>query len=606
MKPGRTVRITLNNRLEDDLNKTDCTNHQNIPNCFNGTNLHAHGLWISPSGNSDNVLLEIKPGAGFQYEYNVPADHPAGTFWYHPHIHGSTAVQVASGMAGALIIQGERPPLVDERGLLVRPGDIDVLLKPFKKDDAPEVMLFQQIPYGCFDSANKLKQYPPETQGGSGRWKCEAGDTGEVKDFGTQLGAGKWKSAGRYTSVNGSVHFKADMEAGHVYRWRLIDAGIHEPIGLRITKVKAGTEIPQKYSRGMGPDEEEKLVKDCEASKEVVSQFEIASDGLTREKIERRDRTMLQPGYRSDVLFAFPSEGTYCVYDAAARTDPPTGPVPEAKEGPKLLGLVTVKGGMPFSQDQGAFIKNKLITAAMTAFEKPIQTKVIADLQGLKTAMFAPHKPFSGRDLNDMDENKCVKKNGRATTNKEWMTLKESQCVSFYVGANPTKDPQELKDRPVVFQINGQAFDSSNLPRTLQLGYKQKWVLSSSAGDHPFHIHVNPFQIVKILKKNGDTDVYEEIPDVEAYYKQNKNDKTKAMTEAAYYNYVGMKGAWKDTIFVMAGYKIIVATQYRRYIGDFVFHCHLLDHEDQGMMESVSIVLPDAEGNPVPSAHAGH
>ena len=65
---------------------------------------------MNPAGNGDNVLLSINPGVSFQYEYNNAPDHPAGTFWYHPHRHGSTALQVSSGMAGALIVRGDRPP----------------------------------------------------------------------------------------------------------------------------------------------------------------------------------------------------------------------------------------------------------------------------------------------------------------------------------------------------------------------------------------------------------------------------------------------------------------------------------------------------------------
>lgn len=42
------------------------------------------------------VLLRIAPGVEFQYEYNIPAYHPAGTYWYPPHLHGSTALQVSS------------------------------------------------------------------------------------------------------------------------------------------------------------------------------------------------------------------------------------------------------------------------------------------------------------------------------------------------------------------------------------------------------------------------------------------------------------------------------------------------------------------------------
>ncbi len=89
--PGETIRITLNNRLPSDPSCIKETKQVNVPHCFNGTNLHTHGLWVNPSGNGDNVLISVNPGVSFQYEYKVPTDHPAGTFWYHTHRHGSTA-----------------------------------------------------------------------------------------------------------------------------------------------------------------------------------------------------------------------------------------------------------------------------------------------------------------------------------------------------------------------------------------------------------------------------------------------------------------------------------------------------------------------------------
>jgi FtsP/CotA-like multicopper oxidase with cupredoxin domain len=126
LNPSETVRITLINKLPDDACVAPQDTH-NIPNCFNVTNLHGHGLHVSPVGNGDNVLLEIGPGQSFQYEYNIAADHPAGTYWYHAHRHGSTALQVSSGMAGALVINGNRKPELMPSGALL-PGDIDTLL----------------------------------------------------------------------------------------------------------------------------------------------------------------------------------------------------------------------------------------------------------------------------------------------------------------------------------------------------------------------------------------------------------------------------------------------------------------------------------------------
>ena len=74
--PGETVRMTLNNRLPVDPDCRYWTEGVNKPHCFNGTNMHTHGLWVNPSGNGDNLLISINPGVSFEYEYNIPLDHP--------------------------------------------------------------------------------------------------------------------------------------------------------------------------------------------------------------------------------------------------------------------------------------------------------------------------------------------------------------------------------------------------------------------------------------------------------------------------------------------------------------------------------------------------
>ena len=65
---------------------------------------------------------------------HIPKDHPAGTFWYHAHKHGSTAAQVSSGVAGALII--DRDDNVT---------NLDSI--PEIRAAAQEIMVLQQIPY---------------------------------------------------------------------------------------------------------------------------------------------------------------------------------------------------------------------------------------------------------------------------------------------------------------------------------------------------------------------------------------------------------------------------------------------------------------------------
>jgi FtsP/CotA-like multicopper oxidase with cupredoxin domain len=67
-----------------------------------GTNLHTHGLHVSPAGNSDNVLLDILPGETFDYEFAIPRDGTSGLYipgfyWYHPTCMATRPSRPAAG-----------------------------------------------------------------------------------------------------------------------------------------------------------------------------------------------------------------------------------------------------------------------------------------------------------------------------------------------------------------------------------------------------------------------------------------------------------------------------------------------------------------------------
>src|SRR5262245_25032737 len=68
------------------------------------TNLHTHGLHVSPLGNSDDILLHIDPGESNHYQIRIPANHPQGLYWYHPHDHGFVNDQISLGLSGLLVI----------------------------------------------------------------------------------------------------------------------------------------------------------------------------------------------------------------------------------------------------------------------------------------------------------------------------------------------------------------------------------------------------------------------------------------------------------------------------------------------------------------------
>jgi FtsP/CotA-like multicopper oxidase with cupredoxin domain len=97
MYPGPTLEVR-----SGELLKVDLVNDTREP-----TNLHTHGFHVSSLAPSDDVLFAIAPGHRFQYQYDLPADHPAGTYWYHAHDHPLTDEQVGLGLFGAVIIRGE-------------------------------------------------------------------------------------------------------------------------------------------------------------------------------------------------------------------------------------------------------------------------------------------------------------------------------------------------------------------------------------------------------------------------------------------------------------------------------------------------------------------
>ena len=90
------------------------------------TNLHVHGLHVSPQGAGDNVFVTVDPGGSFDYEYRLPADHPPGVYWYHPHLHGLVAEQIFGGLFGAIVVEDTEPiAAAIERVLLVSDTELD-------------------------------------------------------------------------------------------------------------------------------------------------------------------------------------------------------------------------------------------------------------------------------------------------------------------------------------------------------------------------------------------------------------------------------------------------------------------------------------------------
>ena len=174
MRPGDTLKVRLINDLPPNRDTPPAFVDQ--PHQFNMTNFHFHGGHVSPSGISDNVLRAMQPGQSYDIEITLPDDHTAGTYWYHPHRHGAADIQIASGMAGLIVIAGDF-------------------------DDVPEIAAARDrvmvLGEAVFDAYGTIESFDVV-------WR---------------------ETAARFLTVNGQRAPRIDMRPGEVQRWRLLHAG---------------------------------------------------------------------------------------------------------------------------------------------------------------------------------------------------------------------------------------------------------------------------------------------------------------------------------------------------------------------------------------------
>jgi FtsP/CotA-like multicopper oxidase with cupredoxin domain len=508
VKPGETIKIHMANAFppEKERRKTKHVDYSancsfelgvpdpesghdiNEPHGFNTTNLHTHGLHVSPEGCSDNVLRVMHPkekpdglSPSYEVEVKLPFEHPSGTDWYHPHLHGATALQVSGGMSGAILVEG---------------GGLDTI--PEIAEAEQKIFLFQQISYN---------------------------QRGEIEDY-KDIDLGRWQQIGRFITINGQIAPVIKMQPGEVQRWRFIHGGLRETI--RATLVTQ--ESYESYHNYLEAQASGTALGNA-PELEITPLHEIAVDGIAIGKMDSWDTVQLEPGYRSDVLVKadFLPQGTdsqeYLLIDRATPANQSLFGVPEPS---RILAKIVVSG--------------------------PTKAMSLPDDFYFKAVKLADVPP----DITD-EEVQCCQQ------------LNFSIVQSFNMGPTPRTTigsaPNLAQPRAsFLFMVNNDVFgynitadQTEFLPdRVVTLGTADEWILQtderSLAPTHPFHIHINPFQHVRI----GPDGQPEKI--------------------------------WRDTVLVTRDKQERIRTRYTDFPGSFVLHCHILDHEDQGMMELIRIV----------------
>jgi FtsP/CotA-like multicopper oxidase with cupredoxin domain len=237
--------------------------------------------------------------------------------------------------------------------------------------------------------------------------------------------------------------------------------------------------------------------------------------------------------------------------------------------GVRLLGFVKVAPDQDNVQ-RGTVIE-QLVDSAKRTMPADVRDEVIADLNnGLTLNRFTPHKSIAASELSGGQQ----------------LTFDIQGAVPQFMVANQLVGSAGYNPQP---------YDPGRTDRKLTLGTAEEWKLTSNGVGHPFHIHVNPFEIVSIVNNNTGVDV--SIPG---------GTDAPAPGLPSDPQYVGLKGVWKDTLWIKPNYTVTIRTRYERYIGEFVLHCHILDHEDRGMMQNVAIVLPGQNAASVNAAPVGH
>ena len=491
-RPGQTLDITLRNNLtafdSSDWDKA----RENVPHELNTTNLHLHGLEIvphlfDPVGTSDPKakMIAIEPEGGrYRYEFQIAEDQPPGLFWYHPHKHGSTAVQAVSGMAGAIIVRGDIdlvPEIRDAREFVLAISDIGL----FPSDDSADgdLWLYEPKQNAIWDTTTGEVR--------KGTW-----DDPDPTELNGGFTTGDYKL--RYFMVNGAPFFrekhnfddprKPDAEQLDVPRYTLRPG---EVVRFRMLNATSDNLMPI-------------VVKDHDVHLIALDGVNFPAPrsvpGVPIDATDSDGQVLLAPANRAEFLIK-------------ASEQPGIYPIRQLEQSRQFLHSAAKK--IAEIEVAGTGVDMKLPT------ELPLPSRhypLIApsEITGFQSVVFK--SVFHG------EENKRV-------------------GIDFLVGDefNQTLYQEGIVDPQFV----------------VKRGDAEEWTLSvagrSESEGHPFHIHVNAFEVVSIGGQPQES------------------------------------GTIQDTVWVEPGRDVVIRMKYRQWTGKSVFHCHILPHEDTGMMKNFLI-----------------
>jgi FtsP/CotA-like multicopper oxidase with cupredoxin domain len=448
-----------------------------------------------------------------------------GTHWYHAHKHGSTALNVANGMTGVFIIEGA----------------YDKQLHAYYSHGLREqVLMIQQLSTAPF----------PLTQ--------QPGTAAALPGIGSPTAAGPPGAQRPRISVNGRLVPVVAMQPGEVQMWRIVNGAFRDAIQFAYFKpVTAGPQCDSVTTIVGGP---------------TVHWRQIAQDGVQLAVANYRrfgavdTKFNLAPANRADLLVQAPKQpGSYtlCV----------------VRNNGVLLDTAAAPGAFPRPP-------SPLLTVAVSGTPVSPAVKFIPD------ANFPVQPTF----LSDI-------------TSKE--IVKHHRVLDFGAGDST---------------IDGQPFIDGHINQQMLLNTAEEWVVKNEANDksHPFHIHINPFQILELFEPNAAQQPCPVNPDDPTTF-----DPAVTGYKPCPQRTLPAPWVWWDTFPIPTGKQIDITTKcagqispqikncpvnlqkytqcsggtctetvagffrmrsrFVDFTGQYVLHCHILIHEDRGMMQLIEV-----------------
>jgi len=464
MPAGEQCSVTIKNNLGGDRCDTSNVDNSNY-HCVNVTNLHTHGIHVSPW--QDNIDTEVQPGDSLVYTYDMPVDHMAGTFWYHAHHHGSTNLQVQGGLVGALIVEN---PLS-----YARPDDTDRLSELHDLYRDAKVMVMNH-----FD-LNDVSETVFAT------YTQVAEEVGEVANV--AYDSDVLDSPAAFT-VNGQYQPTITVETDRTQILRFINAGGVNSMEIGIF---GGDDANGGDHDHNHPDHDHDL-DGC------VLKL-IARDGIFQlTPYPSISHVVLPPGGRADVA-------VFCTRET---------------EGRRLIF-----GSEPI-EDYDEFLGQETTRAVQ---ENIFTLNVVRNRKGRK----------------DLPRSEAVFPTYLRDTQSATIADTVDITFNFEEGFVVGYIEVDANIEPFPGFGDGKQKYTFSCDNTYELNFINPGFV------HPYHQHINSFQLVDL-----NTDIDDPVP-VE----------------------IGRPGEWRD---VYLNHGFLARTRMDDFTGQMVAHCHILQHEDHGMM----------------------